>query len=246
MSAACGAEPETPDKAVGSASEEEAHRLAFGKVLWDIYQQGLLPDGSMLDYTGMEAAGENSFAIMDIDNDGQEELLLFWENASMAGMLECVFGYADGSIYKEQAEFPGQIFYDNGIIEAGWSHNQGPAGEFWPYNLYRYDAESDIYLFLGGADAWDKRAAEESYEGVPFPADIDADGDGIVYYIFPADWNGQYDDIPPVDGADYESWRNTYIDGAKEIQIPYQKLTEENIAALGYPKPDIVLPEPAG
>ncbi|MCM1058044.1 MAG: hypothetical protein NC517_10620 [Firmicutes bacterium] len=251
---------ETPGKFVDSAAQKEAQdtalgeadpgseeqRLAFGKVLWDVYQQGILPDGGILDYSSMEDAENNSFAVMDIDNDGQEELLLFWDHACMAGMIECVFGYADGAVYSELTEFPGQIFYDNGVVEAGWSHNQGLAGDFWPYDLYRYDAESDTYQSLGGVDAWDRRMAEENSEGVLFPTDIDADGDGVVYYILPADWNGQYEDIPLVDGAEYESWRSAYIGGAEQIQIPYQSLTEENIAALGYPKPDIVLTEPAG
>lgn len=244
--AACGAASNTSTGSGDAASEEETLRQAFGKVLWDIYQQGILPNSSTLHYTDMESAANNSFAIIDIDNDGQDELLLMWESASMAGMTEIIFGYEGGAVYTELAEFPSQTYYDNGIVEVAWSHNQGLAGIFWPFNVYCYDAKSDIYQSYGGADAWDKKVAEENYKGVPFPADIDVDGDGIVYYIFPADWNGQYEDIPLVDGAEYEKWRNAYIDGAEKIEISLQKLTEENIAALGYPKPDISLPQPVG
>ncbi|MDE6641877.1 MAG: hypothetical protein K2K63_15290 [Acetatifactor sp.] len=244
--AACGAASNTSTGSGDAASEEETLRQAFGKVLWDIYQQGILPNGSTLDYTDMESAANNSFAVIDIDNDGQDELLLMWESASMAGMTEIIFGYEGGAVYMELAEFPSQTYYDNGIVEVAWSHNQGLAGTFWPFNVYCYDAKNDIYQSYGGVDAWDKNVAEENYKGVPFPADIDVDGDGIVYYIFPADWNGQYEDIPLVDGAEYEKWRNAYIAGAEKIEISLQKLTEENIAALGYPKPDISLPQPVG
>lgn len=219
--------------------EEEAQRLAYGKALWDMYQSGTLPDGSALEYIDMESAADNSFALTDIDGDGKEELLLFWVNTSMAGMVGAVFGYDEGVVQVQLSEFPLLTFYENGIVKAEWSHNQGLAGEFWPYHVYRYDALSDVYQYFGGVDAWDKSVQEENHNGTSFPTDIDVDGDGVVYYIFTANWEGGYDDIPLVDGADYENWRNAYIQSAEEIHIPIQKLTEENISALGYPKPDI-------
>ena len=72
------------------------------------------------------------------------------------------------------------------------------------------------------------------------------DADGIVYYLLPADWDGQYGESFLVDGPDYEKWRNTYLNGAKEIGISFQKLTEENIAAIGYPQPDVMHPQVKG
>lgn len=222
-----------------SVTEEEERRLAFGKVLWDVYQKGVLPDGRPLDQSlGTEFAVDNEFALVDVDNDGEEELLLFWENACMAGMMGLVFGYdGETGIREELLEFPTLTFYNNGIVEVEASHNQGLAGAFWPYSVYRYDEESGIYQSLGYVDAWDISVREENYEGEPFPTDIDADGDGLVYYIIPANGGGGYD-MPPMDGPSYEEWRNAYIDGAEEIDIPRQKMTEENIAALGCPKPD--------
>ncbi len=93
-------------------------------------------------------------------------------------------------------------------------------------------------------DAWDIAVRETNYNEEPFPHDIDADGDGLVYYLLPPGWDGQYD-MGPVDGAEYESWRNAYLDGAEELELPWQALTEETIpAALGAPKPEY--PEPAG
>lgn len=237
--------PSLEGSAVAPASDEEACLPAFGKVLWDVYQQGLLPDGSVLEYDGTESAQGQSFALADVDGDGREELLLFWESATMAGMAGYVFGCDGGAVYEELVEFPALTFYDNGTVQAEWSHNQGLAGEFWPYNLYSYDAEEDGYQPVGSVDAWDKRVSEKDFEGAPFPADIDADGDGVVYYLYSAGWGGQ-DDPPLVDGPDYESWRASYLDGAEELDIPLQKLTEEHISALGYPKPDVPAAQPVG
>lgn len=92
-----------------------------------------------------------------------------------------MFGYQDGSVYQELAEFPDLNFYDNGFIKANWSHNQGPGGDFWPYSIYRYNAEDDTYQFFGGVEAWD-RSYYETYElnGSTFLENIDIDGDGIV------------------------------------------------------------------
>lgn len=38
----------------------------------------------------------------------------------MAGMVTYVFGYQDGSVYQELAEFPDLNFYDNGFIKANY------------------------------------------------------------------------------------------------------------------------------
>ena len=237
----------------GLTPPENVRRLAFGQALWDVYQKGLLPDGQALDGYNMhelERAALNSFAIADLDGNGQEELLLLWQSGITAGMKGRVFGYDGEAVYEKLVAFPSLRFYDNGIVEEDWSHNQNLAGDFWPYFVHRYDAESGVYQCIGGVDAWNRRVREENAEGdifpVHFPTDIDADGDGTVYFLLPADWDGYYWDVPMVDGAEYESWRGAYLDGARELNIPYQQLTEENIAALGYPKPDVRYPEPLG
>ena len=104
----------------------------------------------------------------DVDGDGQEELLLNWTGASMADTVEYIWGYRDNGTHVELCEFPALTCYDNGVIEAQWSHNQGLAGEFWPYFLYRYNAETDQYEICGGADAWDKSVAKTKETGRRF------------------------------------------------------------------------------
>ncbi|MBQ7944277.1 MAG: hypothetical protein IJ326_09480 [Lachnospiraceae bacterium] len=236
--------PTTITSSVPTSVEET--RLAFGKALWDVYQKGILPDGGALDYTSMESARANSFSVIDIDFDGKEELVLRWENACMAGMMEIVYGYEDGVIFKELCEFPSMRFYENGIVEADWSHNQGLAGDFWPYDMYRYDAASDSYQKIGTVDAWDKSLSEKNYEDELFPADIDEDGDGVIYYVLPAEWDWPYNEEYLMDGADYETWRSAQIEDTSEMDIPFVNLTEEKIAELGYPMPYVYVPEPKG
>lgn len=237
-------EEDTMANDIGDNADKQ--NQTFGKTLWEVYQQGILQDGEALEYSGMEAAQKNSFAILDIDNDGQEELLLFWTNTSMSGMIGYIWGYGDGVVYEEFSAFPVQRFYNNGVIEADWSHNQGLAGDFWPYDVYTYDAEEDIYRRLGSVDVWDKSFWDMDNNGNAFPEDIDADGDGIIYYLLPPDWEGNYDKAKMADGAEYEEWRQTYLGKGESISVSVKELTEENIAALGCPKLDIELPEPVG
>ena len=40
-----------------------------------------------------------------------------------------------------------------------------------------------------------------------------------------------------MDGPAYEEWRQSYLNGSQEVEIGLIPLTEENIAALGAPKP---------
>lgn len=99
---------------------------AFGKVLWNAYRHGTLPDGTPLDYNGTEEAEKNSFAPCDVDGDGKEELLLHWSNAS---------------VQEWQNTFS--------AAAADWTHNQGLSGRIWPQNHYQYNKETDAYEFSG-------------------------------------------------------------------------------------------------
>jgi len=236
-----GTEEPVSGSAANSAAEDEARRLAYGEILWDAYLLGVLPDGTELErMADLGPAEGNEFALADVDGDEAEELVLYWTEACMAGQVCLVYGYDGEEARLELSEFPALTFYDNGTAKADWSHNQGLAGRFWPFYAYRYEPESGVYQCVGGVDAWDS-----DYDSNIFPYDIDADGDGLVYYLLPADWDGQYG-MGPVDGVDYENWWNARMGDAEEIEVPWQELTEENIAALGAPKPDVEYPEPLG
>ena len=228
-----------------SDSERAEQNKAYGEILWDVYYLGEIEG---IEYTAPNREGNKNgdFAIYDIDGDGLEELLLSFDGGNMASMSEYIWGYKNGSTHVELCEFPSMRYYNNGVIEVDWSHNQGLAGDFWPYSAYSYNSETDEYQEFASVDAWDKvsTGVEVNWKGETFPSGIDADGNGIVYYISPADEDGYY-----VDGKDYESWRNSYLDGAEEIKeevIAFQPLNEENISKLGAPKPDIQFPEPQG
>ncbi len=233
---------------VGCATESQSTEAddtyyAYGEVLWDIYHEGILPNGQQLDYINLETAAENTFAIYDVDLDDKEELLINWTaGVSMSGTKGIIFGYEDGAVYKKLSEFASMRFFDNGVIEADASHSHGGlAGDFWPYSIYTYDEEEKMYASYGRVDSWDKEVADKNAAGTVFPTEVDVDEDGVIYLIYSDHWDNAI-----VDEKEFQEWRASYLGDAKAIEIPFQKMTPENIEKLGCPEPEFVVPEPAG
>ena len=194
---------------------------AYAEALENLYCNRIFPDGSPADPNdSFGDISDNRFAIYDIDNDGRDELIIEYTTTIVAGQSLQVYDYEEGyGRFRLQFQtFPNVTFYDNGVIEARASHTQGTGGAFWPYDLYVYDAAEDGYTRVGSVDAWDKSVP------VPgFPEEADTSGTGFVYYI-----NGS----APVDYTVYHQWRSAYSGDAAELMLPYQFLTEENIAAI--------------
>ncbi|MDE6211951.1 MAG: hypothetical protein K2M70_00550 [Lachnospiraceae bacterium] len=226
-------EEENPEKA--QALYEAQIRHYYGGLLSQIIAARQLPDGE-LDTSSLDAGfGEmrdNHFAVTDIDGDGREELIVSYANASMAGMFEMVYDYNPVSreLKREFLDFPALTYYDNGIIKAEWSHNQGP-GEFWPFTLYRYEPDSDSYVEIGVVDTWDKALRAEWYEGQPFPDELDTDGDGTMYHICKEgeEYSYEYEDYK-YNQADFDEWFGGYTEGAKELSIKYQPMEYASFA----------------
>lgn len=159
--------------------------------------------------------GEASYRydIADVDGDGYEELYLVQDGGYMAAMVALILDGQGGQLRAELEAFPSLTFYENGYVRADASHNQGLAGDFWPYALYRYDAESDSYQQVAVADAWDGSIHPQDYAGNPFPKDADVSGAGIVYYV--AENGESYGesgtpDVAPMDQADFQKWEASW------------------------------------
>lgn len=214
--------------------ENRDARTLYAQVLTTLLDENLLP--GEINYPGRyigtvaerKAMAENQFAVCDVDGDGREELVLQYNTAIMiAGMRALIYDTDEnGGLRLQFSEFPNLTFYDNGAIQAGLSHNQGLAGDFWPYTLYVYDPGSDLYRDVGTVDAWSRDYRPQNY-----PADIDTSGTGFVYYVY-RDIDTEYGVLPPVDESEYLLWREEYLAGAAELELPWQSLTAEQIQTL--------------
>ncbi|MDD6189234.1 MAG: hypothetical protein PUB32_06650 [Clostridiales bacterium] len=204
-------------------------RAAYAAVLKKLLHEHILPDGSECEpYMPMDI---NEFAICDVNGDGVDELILLFTNTYYAGQAAYVMSYDEETedMHIELREFPMLTFYNNGIIKAYWSHNQGLAGDsLWPFTLYSYDYQTGSYVPVAMVDAWDK-SVSETYQDQAFPDEVDISGTGVVYYIMT---EGVYDTSHPVDIAEYNAWLSKYIGYSDERLLPYVSLTEENILQL--------------
>lgn len=224
-------DPKVTQTTEGTSQDTQAQLMVYTSVLEGIYFDHIFPDGYDCEWQDYDD-NQNRFAVYDIDNDGAEELIVQYTTTCMAGMVELIYNYDQNtkSVTEEFIEFPALTYYDNGIIVAEWSHNQGLAGDnFWPYTLYQYDSALDTYIEVGTVDAWDRTYAKTDYYGNPFPTESDANGDGIVYFITQ---DGEYNLDKPVDLEEYMQWRDSYLGTATEITVPYLNLTEENINSI--------------
>ena len=204
---------------------------AFREALENLMQNRILPDGMTSDE--QDSTNPSRFAVSDVDGDGQDELILLNNTATMAGTSGYVFDYEEGTegLQTELLAYTDLTFYDNGIVMAKWSHNQGMAGDnFWPYSLFQYDASIDCYRPYYNVDAWDKAYGETNEQGQPFPVEVDKSSAGIVYFI--SEGNGN-DLSHPVDQSAYTAWLNQTIGSANVLPLQYFDLTKENVALLG-------------
>lgn len=232
-----GTNPEGAAQSGGGETDPEKAAMiqAYITVLEDIFFDQKFPGNQDYGYQPVQEddVATNHFAVYDIDGDGKEELIITYSTTYTAGQAELVYGYDNtlGTVKEELRAYPNLTYYDNGVVEEQMSHNHGMAadGDFWPYILYQYNKETDCYDVIASVDAWSRTYREEDYDGKPFPEDVDADGDGMVYYIMEG---GTYALENPVDGAEYQLWRDSYMKGTRRIQVSYIKLTPDNIYTL--------------
>ncbi len=220
----------------------EAQNMAYIRALEGVLKDEVYPDGSPLPAELAADVVETSFAVYDVDGDGRRELLLSFMGGPMAAKSITVYDYNElkDCLRPQFTEFPNLTYYDNGYIQAGWSHNQGRAGnrdDFWPYTLYRYEERSDSYTPEFSVDAWDKNMSETGPGGEAWPADVDQEGAGIVYWIMSEKLKAGsgYTGDNLVSASEYEVFRDSVLGSASKLQIVFLPLTAENIAAIAEP-----------
>lgn len=191
----------------------------YGKLLKEMLESGAFPVTEGAQYHGDPY--KNYYAVMDIDEDGQEELLINFPNAkSIAGMVYYIYDYdrITKEVYIQHSGYPSFTVYDNGYIKENASHNHGRSNldKFWPYLLYKYNPATDLYEIVAFVDAWQERIYEDIEPDPDFPKDKDLNGDGVVYYDMSGDY---YDPAWIIDNEEYARWCKQYNQGnEKEIQ----------------------------
>lgn len=211
-------------------------RHQYGEILSQLAETYQLPEGDTVENpsdSGLEMS-DNTYAILDIDGDGLEELAIYYSTASMAGMFQVIYGYNPDTqtLTREFMGFPSTELLDNGTILAYASHNHS-RGDFWPLALYQYDPASSEYQQIGYVDTWDKQYGEtfldpETNEELPFPSELDTDNDGILYNIRTESFDEYTYDSYQYNENDYSEWIDSHLGDAMPLAPEYLPITYEN------------------
>ena len=205
--------------------QDMATRDVYAATLRNLLYSNILPDGSIAE---LQVGAYSQFAVLDVDSDGKEELVLLYDPGVIAAARGYIIGYDKNieEIYIQLEEFPAFIFLNNGNLKALSSHNQ-TYGDMWPYTFYRYFPESDTYELTGYVHSEDKRILELNGMADQYPDETDISGAGTVYYVGSDGWG-----INPIDELDYMDWLKVNHGDAQELEIQFLPLIEENIEAI--------------
>lgn len=222
-----------------AAHIDAKRRHAFRKALNTILTDNEMPDGSQatsyVDYTD-EDMEENSFAITDVDADGEDELIIQIDNTGMDTMQEQVYGY-DADEDELQLEFtgvPGGVtYYDNGTLKSEAAFDNNDPSAMWPFSLLAFDEEKGSYEEKGSVSAMDETVvSKESGRtvdilGQGFDSAIDEDGNGRIYYLDDEDADEKAE---PVDDDQLLAWADRIVGmNSGSIYMDWSSLTEDNI-----------------
>ena len=220
-------EQSTADRPAPSEDTEGlTPRQAYVESLLLLMNHNILPNGEETGPVFSVSEMDSTFAVADVDGDGREELVLQYTDTFVAGQvgMVCEYNPATGMMKTELTEAPFFTFYEDGLVLVQWSHNQGKAGDFWPYTLYRHDPETDQYRYEGSVDAWEQASFPDDY-----PAELDTSGSGYLYYLCdepPMHWD------TPVDLTGYEAWKARHMGGAQELKVEFLPLNQQNIRQI--------------
>jgi hypothetical protein len=208
-------------------SMTDGQKQAFASVLEGLMQNLILPEVErefLLD--DMHEMSENLFSIYDIDRDGEQELIIIYHTGSLADEVQIIYAYDDssGTVRKELAVWPGNIFYTNGIVKVDEAHGYG-SDDVWPYRVWKYDKAEDSYCLAYVVDVWNTNIYMGNYE---FPEKLDLDHDGTLYFVNDSD-DRTYNEEKLMDYAEFEEWQNNLFMDLVKMEISYSNLTEENI-----------------
>lgn len=207
----------------------------YVKALRNLYENHVTPDGYDLSEEIFETDNfeDNTFAVYDVDGDGEEELIFSFTSTYMAAQFEGIYYY---NVYSSEMTSklhytPYNEYYSNGYIKCKASHNHSLSWDFWPYTLKQYSSGAGEYVDVGSITAWDKNNYPEDYNGEPFPDDADKDGDGVVYYIYERDMylEPEGEEPEPVDVDVMEAWLDNNLGDSLPLNIDKFKLTKYNI-----------------
>lgn len=160
------------------------------------------------------------FAMIDIDGDSTQELLVRTSQGVMASQYTTVVYFTDKKNNRTSTVSTGYYIdsiYKGGYIKVNVSHNQSPSLSLWPYTLYRYKNGRTEQVF--SARTVDQKG---DYNGYFYNPSEDKDHDGVIWYI----------NDTPMTKSEYAAYVNRYMPVENKLNLTWFKFTRANINKL--------------
>lgn len=170
-------------------------------------------------YPGLDESA-SKFAMIDIDGDSTQELLVRTSNGVMASMKGALYYFTDKKNSKTASIDVGYFIdsiYKGGYVKVNVGHNQSPSLSMWPYTLYRY--KNGRYEQLFHAYTVDQKG---DYSGYYYHPSEDKDHDGVIWYI----------NNTPMTKAEFAAYINRYMPVENKLNLTWFKFTRANINKL--------------
>ena len=239
----------TEETSIQNQSEETTkdnsylHQV-YKEALLDLYTDLIWPmpvypgysDERIVEFLEGYEVTDNYFAIIDIDNDGTDELIIDWLTTSVAGWKCEVLEYDESTdewISEVRVHPYDTAYYDNGIILSNNYHNQNCGNTVWPYFIYIYDPYKDSYY--SDDEYYDNYGFVCCYDleffalrGLDIPdwfTETDAENAGVVYQIR---YEG-YDPESYYSQSEYDAFWYELVGQANRIDVPFVSFTLDNI-----------------
>jgi len=168
---------------------------------------------------------QNNYAVMDINEDGMDELLLSITEVCTADMALYIYSYDGEDFTCICAASPYDVtFYEGGVFTTKWLHGSlKQDDEHWPIDIYQYDNQTNTYELYGNVEPWQKSVAKTApWSDEQYPEDIDTEGLGIVYKI------GRGEDYagPYCTQTEYEEFYNEILGGRNIVDIDWLSMSD--------------------
>jgi hypothetical protein len=243
----------TPDFSVIESADDEGSDMAYINatdadrayydIVFNLCYNFIWPDDELCAYSynsGYDMQ-DNTFAISDVDGDGQDELIVCFMASSADNFRTSIYRYDEsaGTCVEElttaprenPGKYPGMTFYDNGVISVCLATNPGRelCETIWPYSIYQWNKNSKTFDYVGTIYGLDKQLADRM--GEEYPDDVDTEGYGTVYYLSDDNAFGDNAASQTMSRSEYERWYEEMCGGAAR-DIAYLDMTDENISGI--------------
>jgi hypothetical protein len=205
-------------------SEDESVNDIFIQAIKTLESTGYMPNGEYCYGSGgqdyakeKDVSYRDSVAVCDVTGDGKPELLIRIEGGHTSTISQWIFSYnEERKCFEKLLVDYTMEYFDDGIVKCDFSHGSMYEDDFWPYDLYQYNDQTNEYVYIASVNSkqllHDYETGELDDElNKDFPYEEDKDKDGKVYDI---SIDGQ---VVWMDNAEFEAWQAGYIEESKRI-----------------------------